>query len=381
MQKVLFNFKRILQLRGMTLSFGDFEREKIYISKDAYRRMVLYGSRYANKYMNEKEYREVYGILIGYLDENDNTHVRTAIPILAGSGAGVKYESKHYAETAKIDEKIFEKRELKSGKDYKEAGNEFLVGWWHTHPGFGFFFSETDVLTHLGWQQANPFAIGIIYDFTHRSEIDPGIEVLRLADVSKYKMSQYVSLDFALEGDFETIEGIEDTFEQLVPKLEDLSLEIRQLDKQVKRKDFAQLQRNHGLLMVKKRKSEIAEEDKLNDEEKYLYEWNEEWIKKKYRLPKYRAKIEKLIKKGKSRSKDKKRKVYRAKIEKMLSKPKKKIIKIKEKYYAVNQRAKIYEEYLDVDELTFLEHFEKRISDYIDIMNDLIMRAYKIAPD
>ena len=105
----------------------EIDTETVYISKEAYRRIVIYGDRYASTSMSKREYREVYGVLIGYLDENDNTHIRTAIPVTAGSGAGVQYEAKHYVETAKIDEKLYQKAIEANGKDIKEQGKEFFV--------------------------------------------------------------------------------------------------------------------------------------------------------------------------------------------------------------------------------------------------------------
>lgn len=187
------------------MNSSEFEKERVFISKEAYERIIIYGNRYANQDMNPKAYREVYGVLVGYLDEKDNTIVRDAIPIMVGTGAGVKYESKHYSETAKIDEKIYEQNTQKSNKEYKGEGKEFFVGWFHTHPGFGFFFSETDTLNHLGWQNANPFAIGIVYDFTQKTRINSGIEVIRLEDVNKNIISPYIFVEYEIEGESETI--------------------------------------------------------------------------------------------------------------------------------------------------------------------------------
>ena len=359
----------------------EIDTETVYISKEAYRRIVIYGDRYASTSMSKREYREVYGVLIGYLDENDNTHIRTAIPVTAGSGAGVQYEAKHYVETAKIDEKLYQKAIEANGKDIKEQGKEFFVGWWHTHPGFGFFFSQTDTMTHLGYQQPNPFAVALIYDCEKRSSIDSGIEVLRLEDVSKNVMSPYIFVEFEIEGDLETIAEIQEHEKEIMPNLRDLHFEIEQLDKEIKRKKFAQLQRNYGLLLVKKTKSELEDDEDYNSEEKYLYEWNEDWIKKKYRLPKFREKIEKAIKKGKKQKKDKKKQKYREKIEKKLQKPREKIANIKEKYYQIKQRAEIYNDYIDTDETAFLSYFGDRIEEYIDILNNLITKAYYIYPD
>ena len=44
--------------------------------------------------------------------------------------------------------------------------NEFFVGWYHSHPGLGFFYSDTDILNHIGYQDGNPLAIGLVFDHT-----------------------------------------------------------------------------------------------------------------------------------------------------------------------------------------------------------------------
>jgi proteasome lid subunit RPN8/RPN11 len=353
------------------------QEEKIIISREAYERIVIYGSRYANNDFSNKMWREVYGVLVGYLDENNNTVVKNAIPIVVGDSAGVKYENKQYALTALIDENVYE-------RTIKEQGKDFFVGWWHTHPGFGFFFSDTDKMTHLGYQQNNPFAIGIIYDHCERDSngLDAGIEVLRLEDIKKNIMSPYIFVKFEIEESEKVVGDIGAKLSKILPKLEDIHQDIVNLDTNLKKKAFAQLQRNYGLLLVKKLKSEIDDEnsDDLEEDEKYLYEWNEEYIKKTFRVPKFRERIEKMIKDA-EKIKDKKGKDTRVKVEKLLENPKNIVIKIKDEFYQIKDRANIYQDFLDADEKKMLELMEARIGEYIDILNDLITKAYNIAPD
>ena len=346
----------------------DLRKKKVFISQEAYERIVMYGSRYANAEMSTKAWCEVYGVLVGYLDKNNNTIVKTAIPIVSGTGAGVEYETKHYSDTAIIDETVYE-------KTIKDKSKEFFIGWWHTHPGFGFFFSETDTFTHLGYQEANPFSIGIIYDHTVRNNHDSGLEVLMLEDVSKNILSPYIFIDFEIENSKKAIRSINTKLENLLPKLNDFHLDLMKLDKNFKKKKFAQLQRNYGLLLIQKRKSEMNEDDILSDDEKYLYEWNEDYMKRKYRIPKFRQKIENIILVLKSTQKKKKRENLKNKIEKLLEKPKIIINGIKNEFYFLKDRSILYNSYIDTNERKMLELFEKNITDYIDILNNLIIKA------
>ncbi|AFZ79070.1 proteasome regulatory subunit, putative [Theileria equi strain WA] len=41
---------------------------------------------------------------------------------------------------------------------------EVVVGWYHSHPGFGCWFSGTDVNTQQSFEQLNPRAVGVVID-------------------------------------------------------------------------------------------------------------------------------------------------------------------------------------------------------------------------
>ncbi|GAG99365.1 unnamed protein product [marine sediment metagenome] len=103
------------------------------ISMKAYSRIVVYALRYANNDMKPKNWREAYGILIGHIENDDNCYITDAIPMIVGSRAGVKFETKQYADMAQIDESLYK-------KFLDEQSDDFILGWWHTHPGFSYFF-------------------------------------------------------------------------------------------------------------------------------------------------------------------------------------------------------------------------------------------------
>jgi proteasome lid subunit RPN8/RPN11 len=39
-----------------------------------------------------------------------------------------------------------------------------IVGWYHSHPGFGLFMSETDINTHAKLLQFSPFVVALVVD-------------------------------------------------------------------------------------------------------------------------------------------------------------------------------------------------------------------------
>merc|ERR1719498_730853 len=47
----------------------------------------------------------------------------------------------------------------------KQTGRpEMVVGWYHSHPGFGYWFSGTDMNTQQSFEQLNPRAVGVVVD-------------------------------------------------------------------------------------------------------------------------------------------------------------------------------------------------------------------------
>merc|ERR1719488_317837 len=47
----------------------------------------------------------------------------------------------------------------------KQTGRpEVVVGWYHSHPGFGCWFSATDMNTQQSFEQLNPRAVGVVVD-------------------------------------------------------------------------------------------------------------------------------------------------------------------------------------------------------------------------
>ena len=43
----------------------------------------------------------------------------------------------------------------------------YVVGWWHSHPGYGLFLSQTDIETHVySFQLHNSFSVALVIDPT-----------------------------------------------------------------------------------------------------------------------------------------------------------------------------------------------------------------------
>jgi len=353
------------------------------LTQKAYNRIVGYAIRYANQDMNPGKWREVYGILIGSIENNAKVIVKDAIPMVVGDRAGVKYENKQYVDMAQIDDNVFE-RSIQDNK------TDFIIGWFHTHPGFGFFYSPIDCMTQLGYQIPNPYAVGLIFDHCEK-ESDLhflGIAGLRLKDPELGISSTYdlIELNYELE-EKTMVEKVEKTIKKIDKNMEKVLKEIKYIDGVLRKKALAQLQRNFGLILVPKEDVIITDDEEVAEEdERYLYEWDPEFFKKSYRIPKFREKIEKVIvaaydeldklieKKEKEKYENRKEKLIK-KIQNMLKKPNEWYDKLMEGFSKRIEVIFPFYTYLDTNERKVIEYFEERSSEYYKILDELNNRA------
>merc|ERR1712179_651033 len=118
--------------------------EQVYISSLALLKMLKHGR--AGVPM------EVMGLMLGeFVDE----YTVRVIDVFAmpQSGTGVSVEAVDPVFQAKMLDML------------KQTGRpEMVVGWYHSHPGFGCWFSGTDVNTQQSFEQLNPRAVGVVVD-------------------------------------------------------------------------------------------------------------------------------------------------------------------------------------------------------------------------
>jgi len=158
----------------------------VIIKAEAYKTIILYGSRYANKNVPPSEWKEIYGVLIGKSDD-DFVHVERAEALTFGHDTDVQLDERHYGFIERIENEL-----------YEEGTGDYIVGWFHSHPGLGLFFSYIDLLNQLFFQ-THKDGIGIVFDHTllgkkkqekiegteHTiTKYDTGFEVYRITDVT-----------------------------------------------------------------------------------------------------------------------------------------------------------------------------------------------------
>ena len=356
----------------------------VFLSYNAYKRIVGYAMRYGNNDLPQKTWREVYGILIGSIKENKEVVIKDAIPVMVGDRAYVEYKSKHYVDTAQFNTAIFERA-------IQDDREDFFVGWWHTHPGIGFIFSPRDIETQLFYQGVNPFAIALVFDHCQKESKSYylGIAGIRLKNPDRGMFATYSnSIELKFEGTMEKmVKNVDKVVKEINKNMKGVLSEIKYIDEILRKKYLAQLQRNFGLIMVLKRDIKIIDDEiEAETEDYYLYEWDPDIDKKIYRIPKFREKIEKEIKKYEenlSELKDeknnhefnKKKAKYKKKVNEILSKPNEWYTKIMNDFTKRIEKISPFFDYLDTDERKIIEHFEERISEYSKVLDDLMSRA------
>ncbi|MHA2296175.1 MAG: Mov34/MPN/PAD-1 family protein [Candidatus Hodarchaeales archaeon] len=106
------------------------------------------------------EPKECIGLLAGFEDTTfpDRIFISQYVAITTGKAEEVEFSELHY--------KAFELMEMND-----ELG-EYVVGWVHSHPGYGIFLSPTDLHTHYySFQARNPKAVALVLEPTLRTLI------------------------------------------------------------------------------------------------------------------------------------------------------------------------------------------------------------------
>ena len=355
----------------------------VLLTLKAYKRIVGYAIRYASDDLNSDKWREVYGILIGSIENNTKFIVKDAIPMVVGDRAGVKYENKQYVDMAQIDASVFE-------RSIQDDKTDFIIGWFHTHPGFGFFYSPIDCMTQLGYQLPNPYAVGLIFDHCEKKSDSHflGIAGLRLKDPELGISSTYNLIELKIElKKEEMVEKAEKVIKNVNKNIEKALKEIKYIDEVLRKKALAQLQRNYGLILVPKKEIIITDNEEVaDDNEDFLYEWDPDFFKKSYRIPKFREKIENVIATAYDELDDLLGKNEKEQYEKRKEKLKKKIqnmLKTPNEWYDklmsdLSNRSEIifpYYSYLDTNERKVIEYLEERSSEYCKILDELNERS------
>ncbi|HEC36962.1 MAG TPA: hypothetical protein ENI29_01925 [bacterium] len=150
------------------------DNSTVTIKPLAYYKMLLHILRFGSKYLEHDKLKEVMGILIGHLEgegEIKNVIIEDVVPVSHGGTIEVKFSIDQLGAFGELDSKIWEQ--------FGDLG-WFSIGWYHSHPGLGIFFSDTDKYNQIFWQKS-PSGIGIVFDHTYLDKPgDLGFRIFRL---------------------------------------------------------------------------------------------------------------------------------------------------------------------------------------------------------
>ncbi len=355
----------------------------VYLKDKAYQRMVGYAYRYSNENIEKKNWKEVYGILIGTIKEKNKVIIDDAIPLSVGGRSGIELDPIHYVDISQIDMSIY-KSEIEGEGDL----SEYIIGWWHTHPGYGFFFSKVDTITHLGYQGPNPYAVGLIFDHTKKTSDFLGIAALRLKNPKTGIFSKYKIIEVQYFSEKAVIKKkIEKELEKIRNNIDNIVREIDYIEEVLIENALVKLQKEYGMLLIPKNNeitTEKIEQHGIEEDRQFI--WDSKFLKKSYRIPKYRKNIESLINKYEFRLKNMVTENQSNNLKSQKKKYQKKIVsQLKPSYKLYNKIKKDYEErmevispffnYLDTKERLVIEYFQKKNFDYFKILEHLKEKA------
>lgn len=143
----------------------------INLHPEAYFKICYHSLSYAHKGRDKDNWLEVMGFISGNIVEDkskavDIIHITKAWPVTHGDAVSVKIDD--YGRTL---DKILEQL---------SKNNSSILGWYHSHPSFGLFMSQTDFETQLSYQRLFNKAVALVFDHTVWSSINSGIEAYRL---------------------------------------------------------------------------------------------------------------------------------------------------------------------------------------------------------
>ncbi|ODQ50312.1 multicatalytic endopeptidase [Saitoella complicata NRRL Y-17804] len=121
---------------------------------------------------------EVMGLMLGEFVDDYTVHV-VDVFAMPQSGTGVSVEA--------VDP-VFQTNMMEM---LKQTGRpEMVVGWYHSHPGFGCWLSSTDINTQQSFEQLNPRAIAVVIDPIQSVPGKVVIDAFRLINPTMLMMGQ-----------------------------------------------------------------------------------------------------------------------------------------------------------------------------------------------
>ncbi len=187
----------------------------VIIPKKVYMSVVAAAVRFANTRIPKDDWLEISGIFTGR-NEGDDVIVTQAYNIMHQ-----ELDRNAVIDQYKWSDEDYEALYVIDDEAFSRDPPEFVVGWFHSHPGFKVMMSHIDIRTTLSYQTNNPLAISLVFNPQRLSrqveqaskkgdpdiqlKSDPGFKIFRLDDISQGIEASYHAADYKLEG-FDSLE-------------------------------------------------------------------------------------------------------------------------------------------------------------------------------
>jgi 26S proteasome regulatory subunit N11 len=156
--------------------------EAIKLHYTALNKILRHGFRFSHPNGERKDWVECMGFLVGDVTD-EVVEINDAIPMVHGNLVEVEFQDEHYSKADEINQSLTDKN--------------WIVGWYHTHPGHGLFLSPVDKVNHSGYQSLNPNAVALVFDpsnFSDKSKFKDYIRIFRLDDPEMRESSEFVEI-------------------------------------------------------------------------------------------------------------------------------------------------------------------------------------------
>ncbi len=175
--------KKMVKAREEKIAGKKTTKDMVALNYKALNKVLRHGMRFSAPNMPSKDWIECMGFLIG--DVNDGrVEIKDAIPIVHGSLVEVEFKDEHYSKADEINQNL--------------TDENWVVGWYHTHPGHGLFLSAVDKINQSGYQSLNPKAVALVFDpskFGVGSRLEKYIKIFRLKDPGLREGSDFVEVE------------------------------------------------------------------------------------------------------------------------------------------------------------------------------------------
>ena len=172
----------------------DSNHTRVKIHLKAYIRMALHALKYAHPKIPKTKWVEVIGLLTGHIENADTPLaclvITDAFPI--GHGDDISAQIHNPQSMVRV---------------YKESSkrNQIILGWYHSHPSYGAFMSDTDYQTQVRYQRLGSGSpdtapVALVIDPTRISNRSHGFKIFRLKpDLKTWEEPRFEVLNCPLE--------------------------------------------------------------------------------------------------------------------------------------------------------------------------------------